>query len=56
MILSECHICRVKELGPEGGPPKKSVAVIDLDDDDMGKDQAKYKNAELAMLCTHSVS
>eukprot|EP00112_Aurelia_sp_Birch-Aquarium-sp1_P008391 Seg1922.6 transcript_id=Seg1922.6/GoldUCD/mRNA.D3Y31 product="Kinesin-like protein KIF2A" protein_id=Seg1922.6/GoldUCD/D3Y31 len=44
---------RVKELGPEGGP-KKSVAVIDLDDDDMGKDQGKYKNAELAMLCTHS--
>jgi len=43
---------RVKELGPEGGPSKKNNNGND--DDVIGKGNEKYRNAELAMLCTHS--
>ena len=45
---------RVKELGPEGGPSKKNNNGGE--DDVIGKGNEKYRNAELAMLCTHSVS
>ena len=47
---------RVKELGPEGGPSKKTHNGNEQDDDAVTKGNEKYRNAELAMLCTHSVS
>ncbi len=49
------YIYRVKELGPDDAPPpKKANAGDDGSSNAHGKD--KYRNAELAMLCTNTVS
>ncbi len=49
---------RVKELGPEDGPPKKSNGGDNRGGDPQGGDgNDKYhRNAELALLCTNTVS
>eukprot|EP00795_Rhopilema_esculentum_P004619 gene4619-20893_t len=47
---------RVKELGPEGGPSKKNNNGGEHENEEIEKGNEKYKNAELAMLCTHSNS
>lgn len=44
---------RVKELGPEGGPSKKA-SVAGEGGNPLAKDNDKYRNAELAMLCSGS--
>ena len=46
----------MKELGPEGGPSKKNNNGGEQENEVVEKGNEKYKNAELAMLCTHSVS
>ena len=49
---------RVKELGPEDGPSSKKFLREDdyMDENQLEQSKEKYRNAELAMLCTHSVS
>ena len=41
----------MKELGPEGGPSKKA-SVAGEGGNPLAKDNDKYRNAELAMLCS----